>query len=180
MPARLTLLNNMAGRYFEPALDTHVAWGVELLDLKECIYGKSIADFTLDEARRAAGQIAARELKVYAFSTHLFGSEVEEGEEAFRKRSLDPLAHVLELARILKPAFIRLLGAQTRRRKDLPDAVAYLQAALSWVLPAYRQAVDAIHAAGFRCCIENEASAGPGVPAQDVSRRPLNQNRFKA
>lgn len=157
MPAiQLTLLNSMAGHEFEPALDTHVAWGVALLDLKDRIYGKAIAELTLDEARRAAGQIAERELKVYAFSTHLFGSEVEEGEVAFTKRNLHPLAHVLDLARILKPTFIRLLGAQTRRRKDLPDAVAYLQAEQPWVLPAYRQAVDEIHGAGFRCCIENE------------------------
>lgn len=39
---RLTLLNSMAGKDFEQALDRHIDWGLHTLNLKNQIYGKSI------------------------------------------------------------------------------------------------------------------------------------------
>src|ERR1041385_2634041 len=99
---RLTLLNSMADRDFDKALDRHVEWGLELLDLKDCVYGKSIIELSTEEAKRAAAAIESLKLAVYCFSTSLFSGEMEVGEKEFRRLHLDPLAKVLETARILK------------------------------------------------------------------------------
>jgi len=153
---RLTLLNSMADRDFDRALDQHVAWELDLLDLKDCIYGKSITELNSEEAGRAAEAIAERKLSVYCFSTSLFSGEMEVGEAEFRKRHLDPLANVLTTAKILKPHCIRLIAAQTARRKDFSNAVSYMREHHAWLLPLYAEAVEQIHSAGFRTVIENE------------------------
>lgn len=146
---RLTLLNSMADRDFDRGLDQHVAWKIGLLDLKDCIYGKSIAELNADEARRAADAIAERKLSVYCFSTSLFSGEMEVGEAEFRKRHLNPLKGVLATAKILKPECIRLIAAQTARRKELSNAVSYVREQQPWLLPMYAEAIEQIHAAGF-------------------------------
>ena len=55
---RLTLLNSMADRDFDRALDQHAAWNLELLDLKDCAFTASRSrNSTLDEAGRASEAI---------------------------------------------------------------------------------------------------------------------------
>jgi hypothetical protein len=39
---QLTILNSMAGKDFVQALDQHLAWGLQVLDLKDAIYGKAV------------------------------------------------------------------------------------------------------------------------------------------
>jgi len=68
MVGNVTILNSMAGADFEKELDQHVAWNIELLDLKDAIFGKGIAELTLEEAERAAKLIQARSLSVYCFN----------------------------------------------------------------------------------------------------------------
>src|SRR5207237_198766 len=84
-------LNSMADRDFDRALDQHVAWELELLDLKDCVYGKSIAELNRDEAGRAAEAITRRKLSVYCFSTPLFSGEMDVGEKECRRRLFDRL-----------------------------------------------------------------------------------------
>lgn len=43
---RLTMLNSMAGRDLPEALDRHVQWGLEVMDLKDCLFGKAVMDLS--------------------------------------------------------------------------------------------------------------------------------------
>jgi hypothetical protein len=153
---QITMLNSMTGGEFEPALDRHVAWGIGVLDLKDAIFGKGIADLTDAEADTAARMIQVRGLSVYCLSTGLFFDDVEKGEAVFRRDHLAKLDHVLALADTLRPTFIRLLAARTTRRRQIDDSFRYLQSEHPWVVDVYGEAVDRIAASGFRATIENE------------------------
>ncbi|HWK28040.1 MAG TPA: hypothetical protein VNS09_15855 [Solirubrobacter sp.] len=153
---RLTMLNSMAGADFEAALDQHVAWGLRDLDLRDAIAGKWLGDLTVDEARVAAEQIAARRLRVHCLSSKVFDADLQLGEAVFRGEHLAALAHVLDLARILRPRFVRLVAAQDGARVP-GDGVDAVLARHPWALDVYREGIDAIAAAGFEATIENEA-----------------------
>lgn len=152
----LTILSEMAGPDFEAGLDRQRAHGIRSLDLKGGIYGKRLIDLTDAEAQRAAAAIRARGLTVHCFSTVLFHAKVEQGEAAFRRDHLAPLARILELAAILRPRLVRLLVAETAQRHEVADAVAHVRAAHPWLFALYREAIDQIHAAGCTATIENE------------------------
>src|SRR5215207_5521283 len=94
-PVGLTILNSMAGRDFEAALDQHVAWGLKVLDLKDSIFGKGIIDLSDDEAYHAAELIRARQLTVYNFSTMFFFADVGRGEAWFKSQYLDRIERLL-------------------------------------------------------------------------------------
>jgi hypothetical protein len=153
---RLTLLNSMASHDFEAALDCHARWGIDCLDLKDCIFGKYIADLSDAEAIRANEQIARRRLSVYCLSSSIFASDIEVGRETFLKLHLPAFERVLAVAKTFKPRFIRLLGAQTSRRAEIQNSASYIREAQPWLLAAYRDAVDRIFDAGFMTVIENE------------------------
>ena len=87
--AVISILNSMAGSSFEIALDQHVLWGINYLDLKDCIWGKSIVELTVDEARKAAQIIKRRSLSVYCLSTVLFDGDVELGQSYFQSNYFD-------------------------------------------------------------------------------------------
>ena len=153
---RLTMLNVMGGAEFPSALDTHVQWGVGLLDLKDCIFGKGIADLDGRELHDAKRLIDQRGLQTYCLSSVLFVGEVEQGEEFFTREYLGRLPRLIEIATVLRPRFIRLLAAQTARRGDFTDSTDYLRRSHPWVFDVYGRAIDLIHAAGFEATIENE------------------------
>lgn len=155
LPA-IAMLNSMAGRDFESALDRHVAWGLEWLDLKDFIFGKPIADLTDDELNVAAQMIKARGLSVYCLSTSLFADNVEIGEDNFRANHLSKVSRVLEIAQVLSPTFIRLVAASTSERQNVPDAVAHIRTHAPWLFALYDEAISQIHEAGFTAVIENE------------------------
>ena len=152
----LTLLNSMAGTDFPAALETHLAWGLRVLDLKDGIFGKGIAELSDEEALRVGEMIRARGLTVHCLSSILFHPAVELGEAAFAREQLAPLDRLLAVARILEPAMIRLLAPQTEQRSALTDVQPYLRAEHPWLIPMMGEAVDRIHAAGFQATIENE------------------------
>jgi hypothetical protein len=154
--AQLTMLNSMADRDFERALDKHVAWKLKWLDLKDAIFGKLITQITIDEARRAAKMVQARGLRVCCFSTTLFADKIEKGEAHFRSQHLAPLAGTLEAARILKPTFVRLIVAQSAERKSFANSAVHVRQKAPWLYELYREAIGQIHAAGFKATIENE------------------------
>jgi sugar phosphate isomerase/epimerase len=146
----------MADRDFEVALDKHVSWGLQHLDLKDRILGKSITELTDEDAHQAQQMITSRGLSVYCMSTTLFDAEVESDESDFRKAHLDPLDRVIDIARELRPNLIRLLAAKSNKRGNITDSIAYLAAEHPWVIGCYREAVEKLALAGFRVTIENE------------------------
>jgi sugar phosphate isomerase/epimerase len=156
MPVQLTMLNGMAGADFEQALDRHVALGLRWLDLKDGIYGQSVNDLGVEDARRVANAIRDRNLGVYCLSTGLCYSDLAEGEEAFRTRHFATLERVLSIAPMLQPRVIRLLAA---RRSPLPQdepPMARVRRDYAWAFEVYREMIDRIAAAGFQPTIENE------------------------
>ncbi len=153
---KLTLLNSMAGRDFEEALDQHLEWGLKVLDLKDAIYGKTVDDLTPQEAEQAAQAITARNLRVVTLSTGIFYGDVEQGEAAFRAQFADKLARILDTAPILQPQYVRLLSAKSSQRDTFDNCAAYLLDRHPWVFPLYREAITALNDAGFQVVIENE------------------------
>lgn len=152
----VTILNSMAGREFEQALDQHVSWGIEILDLKDSIFGKNIMQLTEEQAESAAVLIRERGLSVYCLSTGLFHGEIELGEKKFEEDYLGKLNHLIELADILQPDMIRLLSAQTSKRAAIEDSVKYIRANHPWLMTLYAEAIHLLYDSGFDVTIENE------------------------
>lgn len=164
--AVISILNSMAGSSFEIALDQHVLWGINYLDLKDCIWGKSIVELTVDEARKAAQIIKRRSLSVYCLSTVLFGGDIELGQSYFQSNYFNRINHLIEIAKIFQPRFIRLLAAKTAHRSMISHSVDYLQQKHKWLIPLYIAAIDRIQEGYFSSLasqfhhgitIENEA-----------------------
>jgi len=158
----------MAGRDFAAALERHTEWGITQLDLKDCIFGKNIAELSDAEATRAAELIAARGMSVYCLSSSIFASDVEVGQAAFHSRHEPALERVLAVARILKPTYIRLISAQTSRRSEVQNSATYLAENHPWVFDVYGEAIDRIFAAGFKTVIENEVENQILVSAREI------------
>ena len=154
----VTLLNSMAGRDLAASLDRQAAWGIRSLDLKDAILGKGLLDLSEAEAQEAAQMIGERGLSVYCLSTGLFFEEVEAGPELFRTRHLERMPHLLRLAAILKPRWIRLLAARSSKRAAFDDGVDYLHAGHPWLLPLYREAIDRLTGGGWNLTLENEVA----------------------
>ncbi|HUS92936.1 MAG TPA: TIM barrel protein [Phycisphaerae bacterium] len=152
---RVTLLSSMAGREVAQSFDRHVEWGVELLDLKDGLFGKGVLDLTDDEARRLAEMAAERSLEVYCLSTGLFGGDLDSGPAGLDS-DLVRVERAVAIARILRPHFIRLLAAGSHRRGAFPTCMELLDAEMPWAIGRYRQAIDRIAAGGFLATIENE------------------------
>lgn len=166
--AGLTVLNSMAGRNFEKALEQHLIWGLSALDLKDSVLDKRVTDLRGFELEQAAAMIQDRDLTVYCLSTNLFDDEVENGKEAFAERHLKPVERVIRIAEVLDPNLVRLIAPRSTRRTDVPDGVAYLQKKCDWVIPQYVEAIEQIYEAGFRVTIENEARGSLLANAEEV------------
>jgi sugar phosphate isomerase/epimerase len=155
-PVAVTMLSSMAHADIERAMDRHCQWGLSVLDLKDCLFGRSIETISEDEAGRIREAAERRGLSVHTLSTVLFHEAIEKGERHFRDAYLPQLDRVIANAKILRPFQIRLLAGATERRAGLLDAVAYARAGHAWLFGLYREAIDRIAAAGFRAVIENE------------------------
>jgi sugar phosphate isomerase/epimerase len=164
----LTMLNSMAGSEIEAALDQHIAWGLRVLDLKDNLYGKWIHDLSVAEARQIADLIAARGLRVETLSTGIFYADIEIGEAAFRAQFADKLANILTIAPILQPRNVRLLSAKSSQRATFTNCADYISDQHPWVFPAYREAVEQLHQAGFMAVIENEVNGAIFANPQEI------------
>lgn len=102
---QLTMLNSMAGPDFELAARRHVALGMQWLDLKDALWGQTINDISLESAQRVAKIAAQYRLGVFSLSTAICGSNIAEGETAFRKRHGAALGHVLAGHRVFVAPF---------------------------------------------------------------------------
>ncbi|MBC8012236.1 MAG: TIM barrel protein [Burkholderiales bacterium] len=154
--AKLTMLSAMAGSDFEVACRRHAEIGLQWLDLKDGLFGENINTLSLDNARRAAAIARDHGLKVFCFSTALCESEVNVGESAFRARHLPTLDHVLQVADILEPTRIRLIGARLKPFPKNESTIAVVERDHPWTIGVYREMVDRIAASGRRVLIENE------------------------
>ena len=150
------MLNSMAGKEFLEALDRFAEWGLEVVDLKDHIFHKTIGELTEAEADAAADALRQRKLGVYCFSTGLFHDEIEKGEAYFRTHHLDRVAGIVKCAERLRPTMIRLLAARYSPEDD-SDSMNFIRRKAPWLIPLYREAIDIIHAAGFQATIENES-----------------------
>ncbi|WFA17714.1 xylose isomerase [Paenibacillus mucilaginosus] len=168
MEPKITMLNSMGGGDFTAAMDQFVRWGLDVVDLKDGIYGKSIGDLTEEETDTAAQALQERNLSVYCFSTGLFYEDIEYGEQHFRDRHLGMLDNILRSAQKLRPLMIRLLAAQTAQRDHIVNSTDYIRECAPWVFEVYREAIDRIHDAGFQVTIENEAHACIWASPQEV------------
>jgi sugar phosphate isomerase/epimerase len=153
---KMTMLNSMAAIDFVESLEKHKEWGLTELDLKDRIFDKSVIELTDSEALQAKEEISKRGLSVYCMSTGLLHDDIEKGEQHFREQHLDKISDTLRIAHILKPAVIRLLSAKSSLRNTFDNSVDYVEKQHPWLLAVYREAIDAIHDAGFAVTIENE------------------------
>lgn len=147
----------MVSQDFAASLDIQKSWGIQVLDLRQNIFGKNLAGLTIDEAKAAAEQIAERDMSVYCLSSGIFLNDIELGLEAFANRYDAEIEHIIQLAEVLKPKVVRLLSARSSKRDAYLDSVEHMEANHPWVIPMYREAVDRIHSAGLQVTIENEA-----------------------
>lgn len=152
---KFTMLNSMASADFAESLDIQQALGIEVLDLKDSIFGKPIADLTVSEARQAAEMIAARGLSVYCLSTQLFHEPADKGKDAFVRNDLKGVDRAIAIADILQPVCIRLLPAIVRPERP-GGHVEQVRKHFPWLPGLYREAVDRIAGAGYRAVMENE------------------------
>ncbi len=167
-PPRLTILNSMAGADFATALDKHVEWGLTDVDLKDRIFGKGVADLTVDEAREAAQLMQDRGLAVHCVSTGFFFANVELGEAEFRARFVEPLDELIRVCRQLRPRLVRLLAARTTRRGELSHVGEYLAGEQAWLIPLYREAIARLQGAGLGVTVENEVGGCILSTAEEV------------
>ena len=154
---QLTLLNSMAGQEFGPSLDQQVAWGIQVLDLKDKILGKKVELLTDQEAAQAAKLISNRNLSVYCLSTNLFDADLEQGESVFVQDHLGQVDRVIQIAKVLNPTLIRFIAATTSKRETITDSIEYLNRHHSWLIPLYGEGIRRIGDAGYCITIENEA-----------------------
>lgn len=155
-PIILTMLNGMAGREPEAALDRHRAWALSSLDLKDAWFGTGVEHWTTEQAHRVAAGALARRLSVGTLSSCLGRGEVERGEAAYRA-DLQALDNLIANARILQPARIRLVAPSLARRREVADAAAELTEHHRWLFPLLREAVDRLTATGATVVFENES-----------------------
>jgi sugar phosphate isomerase/epimerase len=165
---QLTILNSMAGKDFVQALDQHLAWGLQVLDLKDAIYGKAVDQLSPQEAEQAVREIESRNMRVETLSTGIFYDDLEQGEAAFRARFIPDLERILETAPIFQPQNVRLLSAKSSKRETFSNCADYLRTQQPWLIPMYREAVERLHEAGFRVVIENEVRGAIFANPQEV------------
>jgi len=84
MQTQLTLLNGMAGSDIERSIEQHREWGLRWTDLKDALWGKSILDLEAAQAERLADLLEKADLRVWCFSTGLFGRALSGGYETFK------------------------------------------------------------------------------------------------
>ena len=152
----LTMLSSMAGPDFPRAFDVHVEWGLDVLDLKDGLFGKLVERLTDAEAGQVVDAARARRLPVYTMSTCIFADDIEMGEGEFRERHCGTVERAAAIARILQPRQVRLIIATSARRAEFTNCADYLASRHPWVIATYAEAVDRLHEAGFHVTLESE------------------------
>lgn len=166
---KLTMLNSMASKNFEESLDVQKSWGIEVLDLKDHIFGKAIAELTLEEAAQAARLIDERGLRVYCLSTQIFEHGLGLGEQAYGELHLQAVERIVGIAGLLKPTYIRLLPARLKEHREwVGRSDAFIERECPWLIGLYQTAIDRLSAAGFQTVIENETDSLLASPEEII------------
>lgn len=152
----LTMLNSMASRDIETALDRLFEWQVKALDLKDCIFGKTVLDLTVEEAERVAAMAKERGQYIYCMSTTIFQDDIEQGEASFCMYHERLIEQASSIAAILKPKMIRVLSAKSSKRYMVTDSIGYLEGHHRWVFDLYRSTIDRFDREGTLMTIEND------------------------
>ncbi len=150
---QVTFLSSIAGPDFPPALNRQAALGLQLLDLKDGLWGQTIEQIDEKTAQRAAALIKDNQLAVDCFSTGIGKSDLPD-EVTFRAKFEPALERALRSAEILRPRTFRLLLPNVDSENC--DAFAKVQRDFPWLIGIYREWVDRIAAAGFTPILENE------------------------
>lgn len=157
MSCELTLLNAMADKDFDLALQRHRDWGLRWVDIKDSIYGKALAELDMDTAQRVRTSVISYELDIYCYSSLIMLGDVARGEAYFREAHLAKLDHAIALAQILKPKLFRLIAAVWKDKPRDGGAMTAVAQDYPWLIDCYGEAIDRLSAAGFAVTIENEA-----------------------
>src|SRR5690606_37941912 len=96
--AKITILNDIVHSDFITSLDIQQSWGIEWLDLRNLIFGKTFMAPTDEETDLAVKSIAERGMSVYCLSSGLFFDEVEKGEAHFRANHLAQVDRLIQAA----------------------------------------------------------------------------------
>jgi hypothetical protein len=160
----------MAGADIESSIEKQARWGICDLDLKDSIWGKSVVELEGADLERLTRIIDARSMSTYCLSTILFHQRIEEGEAELRRQILGSIERLIQVARALKPRFVRLLGARTAHPEQTRAQMLAGDAKLEWLFALYREAIDRLSDAGLLTTIENETNGcilcdGETVPA---------------
>lgn len=166
--SRISITNSVFGADAIASLELQQAVGVSDLDLKDGLFGRTVVDLSADEARRVAERAEQLGLNPYSMSTTFFDDEIEKGEQYFREHFLDRIDTALEVAAVVKTDVIRLMAAQASGRLSGAPLLDYLDDGFGWVIPAYREAIARIGAAGFEVVIENEVGSSICSSPADV------------
>ncbi|MDF2959952.1 MAG: xylose isomerase-like barrel [Paenibacillus sp.] len=167
----LTMLNSMASKHFETALDQLLEWGITKLDLKDSIFGKSVIDLNREETEQVAAMVKERRQLVYCMSTAIFQDDIEQGEVSFRMLHERWIEQALKVALVLRPRLVRVLSAQSSKRSTFKDSIGYLEAHHPWVFELYRSTIDRFDREGITLTIEND-------PQNNIFGSPVEILRF--
>ena len=131
----LTVHNSMAGNTIERAFDQHLEWGLRVLDLKDGLFGKAVAQLSIEEARAIDKAAKQRGLKVHTLSTGLFYANVERGQKHFRESAWPLFENTLRIASRLPFGAKRLITSeysrQSRRQASLPPVLLLIRSGLA-------------------------------------------------
>jgi sugar phosphate isomerase/epimerase len=168
--ARLTMLAEMMDVDLAAAVRGLVELGIRDLDLKNHVFGRAIADLDELSRERLAALVTETRTSVYCFSSVLGHRNIDRvGEAAFRAEFEAGVANMVETARVVRPAKVRLLSCLFDERAAYPDATAYMDRHAPWVYAAYRDAVDHLAGAGLAATIENEPNTVLSNPAETLA-----------
>jgi sugar phosphate isomerase/epimerase len=166
----LTMLAEMMDRDLEVAAAQLGNLNITHLDLKNYVYDRAIDDLDDERRERLATLLERTGMSVYCFSSTLgHRNTTQMAEREFRQELANGIANMVETARWVRPAKVRLLSCWFDERRDYADATAYLDEHASWVYDAYRDAIDQIEAAGLAATIENEPNTILSNPQETVA-----------
>lgn len=156
---KLTMLCNMASKDFREAVERFVELGLTTMDLKRGLFGKSVQELTVAEAGNVKQIATAAGLDITCLSSAIFGHKPDADKDPFCRQNFARLDHLLDVAEVLQPTFIRLLAPGLPEGADRADMPAFLAAEYPWLYDAYRQAARSILDRGFTPTIENEGDS---------------------
>ena len=166
----LTMLAEMMNRDLDAAVGQLTVLNIRHLDLKNHVFDRSIDDLDEERRQRLAALVERTGTRVYCFSSTLAHRNVSEvGEREFRQSLETGIGNMVETARSVRPAKVRLLACEFAERAEYVDATVYLDEHAPWVYAAYRDAIDQIESAGLAATIENEPNTILSNPAETVA-----------